>query len=164
MMRHRLPQAISAVPLGNAVWRQTSQFREYEGPHMTTRTATCSCGQLTATTSAEPVRVSICHCLACQRRTGSVFAVQARFAISAVVTAGMSTTFSRVGDAGGGATFHFCPHCGATVYWFNDGMADSIAIPAGAFADPAFPAPVISIYEERMHAWVAMPDGIEHMF
>ena len=48
-------------------------------PLVSTRHAACSCGQLRLTVEGEPVRVSICHCLACQRRTGSVFGVQARF-------------------------------------------------------------------------------------
>jgi hypothetical protein len=38
-----------------------------------------------------------------------------------------------------------------------------VAIPVGAFADPQFPPPSFSVYEERMHGWVKMPDGIEHM-
>ena len=42
-------------------------------------------------------------------------------------------------------------------------MEDFIAIPIGAFADPTFPCPSISVYEERMHGWVCMPPGIEHM-
>ena len=46
---------------------------------MTTRRASCSCGQLHLTCEGEPVRISMCHCLACQQRTGSVFGVQARF-------------------------------------------------------------------------------------
>jgi len=130
----------------------------------TTRTASCSCGQLTAITSADPVRVSVCHCLACQRRTGGVFAAQARFHASAVAIAGASHTFVRVGDEGGKGTFHFCPTCGVTVYYTTDAVEDSIAIPIGVFADPAFPAPTISVYEERMHAWVAMPADIEHIY
>ena len=46
---------------------------------MTTRHAACSCGALKLTTTGEPIRVSVCHCLACQRRTGSAFGYQARF-------------------------------------------------------------------------------------
>jgi hypothetical protein len=129
-------------------------------PH---RTARCACGQLTATTSAAPLRVSVCHCLDCQRRTGSVFAAQARFPVQSVTVAGASHTFVRVGDGGSSSTFHFCPACGATVYYFNDERADSIMIPVGSFADPAFPAPTFSVYEERMHAWVELPPDIEHM-
>ncbi|HEY4968665.1 MAG TPA: GFA family protein [Steroidobacteraceae bacterium] len=130
---------------------------------MTTRTASCSCGQLTAITSADPVRISVCHCLACQRRTGGVFATQARFPKSAVAIAGASNTFDLVGDEGGRSTFHFCPTCGATVYYTSEGRDDSIAIPVGAFADPTFPAPWFSVYEVRMHSWVEMPADIEHM-
>lgn len=42
-------------------------------------------------------------------------------------------------------------------------MESAVAIPVGAFADPTFPGPTISVYEERMHSWVSMPTGIEHM-
>ncbi len=67
-----------------------------------------------------------------------------------------------MGDEGGGATFHFCPVCGATVYYLIEDLPDMIAIPVGAFADPLFPAPKISVYEERKHAWVRVPDDVEH--
>lgn len=131
---------------------------------MTTRTAACSCGQLSATTQGAPSRVSVCHCLACQRRTGSVFGAQARFRRDAVQISGESRTYVRTGDEGKRITFHFCPVCGATVHYAVEGHDDeSIAIPVGAFADPSFPAPVFSVYEDRMHAWVGLPAGMEHM-
>ena len=127
------------------------------------RTASCSCGQLSLTTAANPVRVSICHCLACQRRTGSVFGAQARFPRDAVTIRGASTQYVRTGDSGGRATFHFCPECGATVYYLIAGREDTVAVPVGAFADPAFPAPTFSVYEARMHRWIRLPEGVEHM-
>src|SRR5262245_50442720 len=100
---------------------------------MTNRLASCSCGQLTAQVAGEPVRVSICHCLACQRRTGSVFGEQARFRREDVSLAGESTQYVRVGDEGTRATFHFCPRCGATVYWEMEAFKEYLAIPVGAF-------------------------------
>ena len=130
---------------------------------MTDRVASCSCGQLQARTTGEPLRISVCHCLACQRRTGSVFAAQARFLRENVTFNGKSTEFVRVGDEGPGALFRFCPECGATVYWALAGHEDFFYIPVGAFADPRFPAPTVSVYEERMHSWVQMPIDIEHM-
>lgn len=130
---------------------------------MSTRLASCSCGQLSARVSGEPMRVSICHCLACQRRTGSVFGQQARFPRENVTIAGQSTRYVRVGDEGTRATFHFCPHCGATVYYEAEGQEAWLAIPVGAFADPGFPAPTVSVYEERMHGWVVPPPGAEHI-
>jgi len=71
------------------------------------RIASCSCGQLTAVASGEPVRVSICHCLACQRRTGSVFGAQARFRREHVEVKGRSSIHVRVADSGNTLTFHF---------------------------------------------------------
>ena len=127
------------------------------------RIASCSCGQLRAQVSGEPARVSVCHCLACQRRTGSVFGAQARFPREAVAVVGTSAEYVRVVDEGTKATFRFCPKCGATVYYTLEGMAEAVAIPVGAFADPSFPAPGFSVYEKRMHSWVSMPSGIERM-
>ena len=48
------------------------------------------------------------------------------------------------------------------MYYTNTGMEDQIAIPVGAFADPQFPAPWVSVYEDRMHSWVVVPQDIEH--
>jgi hypothetical protein len=119
--------------------------------------AECSCGQLSVVAEADPVRVSMCHCLACQRRTGSVFGVQARFLRDRVRIEGRSMEYSRSGDEGGRATFHFCPDCGATVFYYLAGEDDVVAVPIGAFADPAFPAPTRSVYETRRHEWVSVP-------
>jgi hypothetical protein len=130
---------------------------------MSTRLASCSCGRLSADVDGDPVRVSVCHCLACQRRTGSVFGAQARFDRSKVTINGTGTDFVRIGDEGGKVTFTFCPDCGSTVYYVMDGLDGFIAIPVGAFADPGFPSPSFSVYDERMHGWVAMPDGVEHL-
>lgn len=125
--------------------------------------ASCSCGQLALTVTEDPVRVSVCHCLACQRRTGSVFGAQARFRREAVEITGESRAYVRIGAEGGRATFNFCPVCGATVHYRMEGHEDFVAVPVGAFADPAFPAPTFSVYEERMHSWVHMPADMEHL-
>lgn len=127
------------------------------------RIASCSCGQLQAEVTGEPLRVSVCHCHACQRRTGSVFGAQARFPRAAVTVRGQGSAYVRVGDEGGRGTFTFCPACGSTVFYAMEDASDFIAVPVGAFADASFPAPSFSVYEERMHAWVALPPDIEHM-
>jgi hypothetical protein len=129
---------------------------------MTTRLASCSCGQLSAACEGEPVRISMCHCLACQRRTGGTFGVQARFPRDKVAITGESTAYVRIGDSGNSATFHFCAACGATVYYRIDHIPDVIAVPVGAFADPTFPTPKISVYESRKHAWTGIPVDAEH--
>jgi hypothetical protein len=126
------------------------------------RLASCSCGQLSVQVSGDFVRNSVCHCLACQRRTGSPLAQQARFPRANAVITGASTEYAITGDSGGTARFHFCPRCGATVYYLFDGMDDYLAIPVGTFADPQFPAPTVSVYESRKHSWVIPPPDAEH--
>ena len=128
---------------------------------METREATCSCGQLRLTAEGDPVRISMCHCLACQRRTGSAFGMQARWPADRVGIAGRYNHYVRVADHGEERTFHFCPDCGATVFYTLESVPDVIAVPIGAFGDPSFPPPKISIWESRRHEWVSVPDGAE---
>lgn len=129
---------------------------------MNTRTASCSCGQLSVTVNDDPIRVSVCHCLACQRRTGSAFGAQARFRKECVSINGKSTQYVRVADSGNRIMFNFCPVCGAIVHYWIEGREDLVAVPVGAFADSQFPAPAFSVYERRKHPWVSLPTHLEH--
>ena len=113
----------------------------------------------------DPVRVSVCHCLNCKKRSGSAFAAQARWPAGKVATEGQSKTFDIAADSGNVATFHFCPDCGSDVYYVINGKFDGlVAIPVGAFDDPFFLTPDYSVWEERKHAWVDIRgDTIEHI-
>lgn len=126
---------------------------------MTSRTASCSCGQLTVAVHGEPLGVGVCHCLACQRRTGSVFAALAAFAAPYTVS-GVATEYVRAGDQGSKFRFRFCPMCGSTVFHTEEGDTQSVAVAVGAFADPDFPPPRDSVYDCRRHPWVQLPPGI----
>lgn len=130
---------------------------------MIERLATCRCGQFRATTQGEPVRVSVCHCLDCQKRSGSAFAFQARWPEDRVEFSGDFKSWSTVSEAGNRATFRFCPDCGSTIAYESEGLPGLVAVAVGAFADPHFPKPHYSVYENRKHGWVAVTgDGIEH--
>lgn len=130
---------------------------------MTVRTATCRCGQLRAACTGEPVRISVCHCLACQKRSGSAFAVQARWPDDRVKITGDFKLWSRTGDSGARATCRFCATCGSTIVYVIDDMPGLVAVAVGVFADPGFPPPRFSVYEERKHRWVAITGAdIEH--
>jgi hypothetical protein len=120
---------------------------------MATRIASCSCGQLRIICDIEPVRISICHCLECQKRTGSVFGTQARFPRAFVTIEGRAAQWTRTGESGQPATFNFCPECASTVYWEAAAAPGFVTVAVGAFADPSFPPPHVSVYEERRHAW-----------
>jgi len=143
--------------------KKPAKTRKGEGSSrrsMPSRTASCSCGQLRIRVEGEPRGVGICHCLACQQRTGSVFAALASFSAPFDVF-GTATEFVRLGDQGARFIFRFCPVCGTTVFHTEDGRTESVSIAVGAFADPSFPAPRVSIYDSRRHPWVELPPGIK---
>jgi hypothetical protein len=128
---------------------------------MRTRQAACSCEQLRLVAEGEPVRISMCHCLACQRRTGSAFGVQARFEEERVRIEGRSKEYVRSSDEGEERVFSFCPECGATVFYRVVAAPGLVAVPVGAFADPRFPPPRVSVWGSRRHPWVEVPGTIE---
>jgi hypothetical protein len=121
---------------------------------MAKRTATCACGQLRVTCEGEPANVSLCHCLECQRRTGSTFGIAAFFPRQAVQTEGDFRSYRRKADSGFAVHFHFCPVCASTVFWEPERKPDAVAVAVGCFGDPKFPAPSQSVYNDRRHAWV----------
>jgi hypothetical protein len=142
-----------------------------------TRKASCACGRLTATVvGPDPERRSLCTCHLCQKQSGSVFSVQARFPREQVTIEGKATAWKfpvkdgqtavtgrTCGDGGG--TFYFCPVCGTTVYYTVDADTSRIGIKVGCFADPTFPPPMIAGFEEYMYPWalnvsaLPMPGG-----
>ncbi len=121
---------------------------------MTSREAACACGRLTARAEGDPVRLSICHCLDCKRRTGSAFAWNATYPEEKVAITGAFSTYERGSDDGFWARHHFCPTCGVSVHYEIERRPGMISIPAGAFADADFPAPGIEVYEERACPWL----------
>jgi hypothetical protein len=128
---------------------------------MVERTARCACGKLRLTCEGEPVRVSVCHCTQCQRRTGSAFGVGAYFPNEAVKRiAGAVKEFARACDAGRWLRFSFCPECGTTVHWRMEMWPGGLGVAVGAFADPAFPPPHAVVWAENKAPWVPDPEGV----
>ena len=129
---------------------------------MGSRIASCCCGQLSIEVQGEPQGIGLCHCLACQRRTGSVFAALAGFlAIGVDILWSGLAEFIRTGDQGARFRFRFCPVCGSNVFHTEEGYEDRwVAVAIGTFADPSFPTPHDSVYDSRRRAWVQLPPGV----
>ena len=129
---------------------------------MPTREAACHCGQLRLEVSGEPFAVSICNCLACQRRTGSAFGMQAAFRPDEVQISGRYNDYLRVSDEADRKehVFHFCPDCGSQVFYTEPTEPDLVVVSVGSFADPSFPQPAESGYDSRRHPWIALPESV----
>ena len=117
------------------------------------RTAECHCGSLRAIVAGEPEGIDLCHCKACQRRTGTVFHFGATYLKDRVRLQGARHIYERGTDSGNRIRFYFCPNCGSNLYWENDRNPAICGITVGSFADPNFPLPSYSQWEESKHGW-----------
>jgi hypothetical protein len=125
--------------------------------------ASCQCGNLTAEVAdgAEPT-VIMCHCIDCQRRSGSQFGSIAYYSAESVAVAGEAREFARGTDTGSTFTTGFCPICGSTVYAKASRLPEITGVTVGAIADPSFPPPLRSVYEQSKHHWIELPPGMTH--
>jgi hypothetical protein len=128
---------------------------------MATRTAHCTCGRFRAEADGDPLIVSLCNCTHCQRRTGSPFGLGAWYPKERVKISGQHKTYRRpIEDRE--VLNHFCANCGGVVLWEATKRAGQVAIAVGMFADPSFPPPARSIYEDTRHPWLAFTHEISH--
>lgn len=123
--------------------------------------AQCQCGGLRARV-AEDARpfTTMCHCSACQRRTGSPFGVIAYFRRDLVRILGDAKEFTRGSDLGTTVTSGFCPACGSTIYIRLEKNPDLLGLSVGAFGNRSFPLPHVSVWEQEKHHWLHLPDSI----
>ncbi len=124
--------------------------------------AQCQCGQLAAQVPGPTDQLVVCHCIACQRRSGSPYGTIAYYPAEDVTLTGKATEYSRTADSGNKVTTGFCPDCGSTMWFVGELKPGTIGIPLGLFADPGYPPPARSVYEATMHHWVTIPGDIPH--
>jgi hypothetical protein len=127
-------------------------------------TARCSCSAVALSLPGPTSRVAACHCIDCQRRTGAPFGVGAFYPAEAVTISGAPKEYVRAAASGGRVRFYFCPDCGSTVCWKADNLPAMIGVAVGAIADPNFPAPIKSVFEQSKHVWIEINGaGVEHL-
>ena len=129
---------------------------------MVERTAQCHCGSLRLTASGDPERVYVCHCRACQRRTGSPIHFGCTYLRTRVQIDGESKVYERAADSGSILRFHFCPNCGSNIFWETNRSPDTYGITAGSFADSNFPAPTFALWEEAIYPWLGVANLTDH--
>jgi len=121
--------------------------------------ARCQCGALTAEApeDARPMTI-MCHCDDCRRRSGSPFGSIAYYERDAVTLSGKRKEFTRPTDSGFAFTTGFCPTCGSTVYAVPSRIPTIMGVTVGCIEGEQM-LPVLSVYEQGRHDWVAVPDG-----
>ena len=125
------------------------------------RTAKCQCEGFRVTVTGEPAFTIVCHCEECQRRSGVPLTSNAYFHKSNIRLEGEKKVYTRPANEGRSFHNYFCPNCGSTICWTLDVFPDLYGVATGAFNDPTFHPPSMSIYERSKYAWVSVPN-VEH--
>lgn len=124
----------------------------------------CSCGAVQYRLKSAPLFVHCCHCLDCQRQTGSAFVLNALIETDRVEILSGSTTAVRMPtDSGRPHDIHRCPTCQVAM-WSAHGGRDALRfVRVGTLDDPSALSPDIHIYTRSKVPWVALPEGVPAM-
>jgi hypothetical protein len=98
------------------------------------------CGSIRFTATGEPLRVTLCHCLWCQRRTGTAFGTEVVFNADQVEISGatLSRYRHRSDESGRWLDIAFCSTCGTNLGFTLEAAPGLRTLPAGAFDDPSW--------------------------
>ncbi len=119
----------------------------------------CACGAVRYRLASEPLIVHCCHCLNCQRQTGSAFVVNVLVETERVeVLAGTPVPVEAPRDSGPPQRIFRCPRCQVAV-WSEYGMPEVSFVRAGTLDDPTGVTPDVHIYTRSKVGWVTLPDG-----
>lgn len=119
----------------------------------------CSCGAVRYRLASEPLFVHCCHCLNCQRQTGSAFVVNLLLEADRVeLLAGGPRPVDVPRDDGSVQRIHRCPACQVAV-WSEYVRPDVLFVRAGTLDDPSGVVPDVHIYTRSRVGWVALPES-----
>jgi hypothetical protein len=125
-----------------------------------TREGGCACGAVRYRLTSEPLFVHCCHCLNCQRQTGSAFVINALIEADRVeVLAGTPQPVEAPRDDGSTQTIFRCPTCQIAVF-SEYGRPEVRFVRAGTLDDPSTVAPDVHIYTRSKLDWVTLPDSV----
>jgi hypothetical protein len=120
----------------------------------------CSCGAVRYRLVSEPLFVHCCHCLNCQRQTGSAFVINVLIEGDGVeLLAGEPEPVDVPRDDGSTQRIHRCPQCQVAVYSEYGGPA-ILFVRAGTLDEPSSVSPDVHIYTRSKLPWVRIPDDV----
>ncbi len=123
-------------------------------------TGSCSCGNISLTIRDKPKMMLQCHCLDCQKTTGTGHTSNAYFAKDDVSIQGESSSHTIIADSGNEMRRHFCPECGSRVYGTNSGKPELMSIQVGCLDDHSWFKPQAVLYASRRHEWDITSDEV----
>jgi hypothetical protein len=118
----------------------------------------CACGEVRYRLSSPPMFVHCCHCLDCQRQTGSAFVLNALIEADRVeLLSGEPEPVTVPTDSGHPHDIYRCPKC-QTAVWSDYGQRRVLLfVRAGTLDTPSALTPDVHIYVRSKLPWIALP-------
>lgn len=123
-------------------------------------TGSCRCDAVSLTIGAKPRMMVQCHCLDCQKASGTGHTSNAYFAKEDVVIRGEATGHTVISESGHDMTRYFCPVCGSRVYGYNAAKPGLISVQVGCLDDQSWYSPQAVVFTSRRHDWDITSDQI----
>jgi hypothetical protein len=119
----------------------------------------CACGAVRYRLSSEPLFVHCCHCLNCQRQTGSAFVINLLIEADHVeLTAEAPVSVDVPRDDGSSQRIYRCPNCEVAVF-SEYGRRDVAFVRGGTLDDPRGVTPDVHIYTRSKVEWLTLPES-----
>jgi hypothetical protein len=120
----------------------------------------CSCGAVRYRLLSEPLFVHCCHCLNCQRQTGSAFVINMLIEADRVeLLAGEPEPIDAPRDDGSAQRIFRCPTCQVAVY-SQYTYPDVFFVRGGTLDQPSAVAPDVHIFTKSKLPWVTLPESV----
>jgi hypothetical protein len=119
----------------------------------------CSCGAVRYRLASEPLFVHCCHCLNCQRQTGSAFVINLLIEADRLeLLVGEPQPVDVPRDDGSRQRIFRCPECEVAVY-SEYGRPEVLFVRAGTLDEPASVTPDVHIYTRSKVGWITLPES-----
>jgi hypothetical protein len=120
----------------------------------------CSCGAVRYRLTSDPLFVHCCHCLNCQRQTGSAFVINLLIEANRVeLLAGEPEPTEAPRDDGTTQRIFRCPTCQVAIF-SNYGRPEIRFVRGGTLDEPSSVSPDVHIYTRSKLPWIALPDSV----
>jgi len=124
------------------------------------REGRCACGSVRYRLMSDPLFTHCCHCLNCQRQTGSAFVINLLIEADRVeLLAGDPDPVDVPRDDGSTQRIYRCSTCQVAV--FSEYTRPEIRfVRAGTLDDPSTVTPDVHIFTRSKVGWIALPDSV----
>jgi hypothetical protein len=120
----------------------------------------CSCGEIRYRLTASPLITHCCHCLDCQRQTGSAFVINILIEADRVeVRGGTPRRVDVPRDDGSAQAIFRCPTCQVAIFSLYS-RPDVSFVRAGTLDDPSRVTPDVHIFTRSKREWVTLPGSV----